>query len=151
MSNVLGSNNQLLGEDGRLLTNLPAQTPRLGIGANITNAGDVIAVGQTGYVVCQCAGTITRWDIVADQAGLLTVDVWKAAGNIPTNGNKISATAPIKLDNGSGSNAQIATDSTLSGWTKTVAAGDVFGFYVSNTLTPTNVTKVTITVTIVGN
>jgi hypothetical protein len=49
------------------------------------------------------------------------VDIWKANNAIPNSGNKISASAPATL-----SSAQLNANSALTGWTKTVAVGDVF-------------------------
>ncbi len=57
----------------------------------------------------------------------ITVDIWKAANAIPTNANKISASAPATL-----STAQLSTDTTLTGWTTAVAVGDVFSASVAS-------------------
>ncbi len=51
----------------------------------------------------------------------ITVDIWKANAALPTSSDKISASAPATL-----SSAQLSTDTTLTGWSKTVAAGDIF-------------------------
>lgn len=66
------------------------------------------------------AGTITAWRLVADQSTTTTVDVWKAAGSLPSNANTITASAKPAL-----SGASVASSSTLTGWTTSVAAGDV--------------------------
>lgn len=87
-----------------------------------TNAGSV-TTGLVAYVRVPYSGTISRWDIVADVACTCTVDVWKAAGAVPTNVNSITAAATPAL-----SAATVATSSALTGWTTSVAAGDVLAF-----------------------
>lgn len=82
-----------------------------------------IAAGQTVYVRVPYSGTISRWDIVADISCTCVVDVWKAAGSIPTNADSITAATTPAL-----TAATVATDSTLTGWTTTVTAGDVLAF-----------------------
>jgi hypothetical protein len=86
------------------------------------------------YPTAAFACTINRIDISADQSGSITVDVWKAAGAIPTSGNKISASAPLTL-----SSAQLAQNGSLTGWTTSVSSGDVFGFSVATVSTVTRV------------
>ncbi len=51
----------------------------------------------------------------------ITMDIWKKNAALPTSSDKISASAPATL-----SSAQLSTDTTLTGWSKTVAAGDIF-------------------------
>ena len=101
----------------------------------IDGGGSVISTGDAKvYPTADFACTINRIDISADQSGSATVDVWKAAGAIPTSGNKISASAPLTL-----SSAQLAQNGLLAGWTLTVSVGDVFGF---NVATATTVTRI---------
>lgn len=102
----------------------------------IDGGGSAIATGDArSYPTAAYACTINRIDISADQSGSITVDVWKAAGAIPTSGNKISASAPLTL-----SSAQLAQNGSLTGWTKTVSSGDVFGFNVATVSTVQRVT-----------
>ncbi len=97
----------------------------------------MIATGAVGFFpTANFSCTITRAQVSGDVSGSLTVDVWKAAGAIPTSGNKISASAPVTL-----SSAQLNQASSLSGWTTAVTTGDVFGFSVA---TATTVTKATV-------
>lgn len=101
----------------------------------IDGGGSVIGTGDAKvYITADFACTINRWDVSADQSGSVTVDVWKAAGAIPTSGNKISASAPITL-----SSAQLAQNGSRSGWTQAVSVGDVFGFNVATVATVTRV------------
>jgi hypothetical protein len=64
--------------------------------------------------------TITSATLIADQSGSAVVDVLKSTyANFPTT-SSIAASAKPTL-----STAQKETDSTLTGWTKTITAGDV--------------------------
>jgi hypothetical protein len=102
----------------------------------IDGGGSVIVTGDAKvYPTADFSCTINRWDISADQSGSITIDVWKAAGAIPTSGNKISASAPLTL-----STAQLAQNGSRTGWTAGVSAGDVFGFSVATVTTVTRVT-----------
>jgi len=65
------------------------------------------------------AGTIMGAYITGDVSGSCVVDVWKANNAVPTVTNTITASAKPTL-----SSAQYASDTTLTGWTKTIAAGD---------------------------
>lgn len=77
------------------------------------------------YVVAGAAGTITAATIVGDLAGSATFEVWKTtyAGGPPTSSNKISASAPPTV-----SASTKSRDTTLTGWTTAVAAGDIIAF-----------------------
>jgi len=101
----------------------------------IDGGGSAITTGDKGiYPTVAFACTINRIDISADQSGSITVDVWKAAGAIPTSGNKISASAPLTL-----SSAQLSQNGSRTGWTTAVAIGDVFGFSVASASVVTRV------------
>jgi hypothetical protein len=105
------------------------------ISFSIDGGGSVIATGDAKiYPTADFSCTINRWDVSADQSGSITIDVWKAAGAIPTSGNKISASAPITL-----STAQLAQNGSRTGWTSAVSVGDVFGFSVATVSTVTRV------------
>jgi hypothetical protein len=73
------------------------------------------------YAQAPYAGTITGWRLTADTSTTTTIDVWKANGAIPTNGNTITASAKPALSAGT-----VATSTTLTGWTTAVSAGDIF-------------------------
>jgi hypothetical protein len=77
---------------------------------------------------------------VADQAGSIIVDVWKANAAVPTVANTITASALPTL-----SSAQSAFSGAITGWTTSVSALDVFAFYVNSAAT---VTKVSLTIQI---
>lgn len=82
-----------------------------------------VQAGTVTYVRVPYGGTISRWDIIANASTTCVIDIWKAAGALPTVANTITAAAKPSL-----SAATTATSSTLTGWTTTVTASDVFGF-----------------------
>jgi hypothetical protein len=51
----------------------------------------------------------------------MTLDVWKANNAIPTVANSITGSSPISITAN-----QLANSTTLTGWTTSVASGDVF-------------------------
>lgn len=105
------------------------------LGMCFDGAGSVPTVGTVGYVVCPFTGTIDQWSIVADASGSAVVDVWKAAGAIPTNGDTIAGSEKPTL-----SAQQLNSDTALTTWSTTVTAGDVFGFELESASTVTRVT-----------
>lgn len=66
--------------------------------------------------------TIVRWRLIADVSGSIVLDVWKDtyANFPPTNGDSITGTDKPTL-----SSAQKAESTALTGWTTTIAAGDI--------------------------
>jgi hypothetical protein len=104
----------------------------------VDGGGSVITTGTKGYLPkIPYAGTIVSWRLIAFQSGSVVMDVWKAASAVPTNANTITASAKPTL-----SSAQLNDSSTLTGWTTSVAVGDVFGFEVESATTVTRVTLV---------
>jgi hypothetical protein len=101
------------------------------IGTTIDGSGGTITVGQKGYVQIPYACTINSWRLIANAAGSIVVDVWKAAApTIPTVANTITGSALPTL-----SSQQTAASSTLTGWTTSVAANDIIGFNVNSATT----------------
>ena len=116
------------------------------LGITIDGAGSAVTTGTKGYLYVPYACTITVAELVADVSGSIVIDVWKdAAANFPpTDVVSITASAPPTL-----SSAQRSSDSTLTGWTVSLAAGDYLGFNVDSASTVTRVTlalKVTRTI-----
>ena len=103
-------------------------------GITIDGAGSVLIIGNKGYATIPYSGTITGWTMIANQTGDCVIDVWKAAGTIPTVADTITGTEKPTL-----SSQQIASDLSLSTWATSVTAGDVFAFYVDSTSTITRV------------
>lgn len=106
------------------------------VGIVIDGGGSVITTGTKGYLVVGFSGTITGWDIVADQSGTIVIDVWKTtAGSVPTVANKISSSAGPNL-----SAAQVGSAASVPTWTSTsVVKGETFGFSVASVATLTRV------------
>ncbi len=93
----------------------------------IDGGGSVIGTGIAGWVRIDFACTINRVTLLGDQTGSINLDIWKDtyANYPPTNADSITASA----------NPAITTDikyedSTLTGWTTSIAAGDILMFNV---------------------
>src|SRR5690606_24282463 len=86
------------------------------------NANVALATGVIGDVQIDFACTITGVTLLADQAGDAVVDIWldSLANFPPTNADSITSATPPTL-----SNAASYEDTTLSGWTTSISAGDV--------------------------
>lgn len=94
------------------------------LGSNFDGQGTVVQVGSKYYFRMPKAGTITGWSIVADGSSpTCTIDIWKIADgtSLPTVSNTITASAKPILSTG---NAVRST--TLTGWTSTFNANDIF-------------------------
>lgn len=103
----------------------------------IDGGGLAISTGQKGHLEIPFACTITQVTTLADQSGSIVVDIWKDtyANFPPTDADSITASAPPTL-----SSAQKAQDSTLTGWTTAISAGDILAFNVDSCATITRVT-----------
>lgn len=114
------------------------------VGCAFDGGGSVLVTGTKRYVSCPFAGTITGARLFADVAGNLVVDIYKAAwaGYPPVAGNKITSSTPPTL-----SGVIKVEDTTLTSWTVSVAAGDVFCFEITGT--PATVTAAMCQLTIV--
>lgn len=113
------------------------------IGITIDGGGSAITTGVKGYRSFPVAGTITGVRLLADQSGSAVVDIWKDtfANYPPTVADTITASAKPTL-----SSQDHSEDTTLTGWTTSVSAGDVFGFKVDSAST---ITRLTLELTIV--
>jgi len=103
----------------------------------IDGGGSAITTGQKGHLEIPFAGTIQQVTMEADQSGSIVVDIWKNtyANFPPTDADSITASAPPTI-----SSAQKSQDSTLTGWTKGITAGDILAFNVDGCTTITRVT-----------
>ena len=116
----------------------------------IDGGGVTITTGLKGFFRVPFACTITGWQIFSTDAtgpataGSIVVDIWKdtTANYPPTVADTITASAKPTL-----TAASSATSTTLTGWTTSVAAGDVFAFKVDSVTTVTQV-LIQLTVTI---
>ena len=107
------------------------------VGVTIDGAGSAISTGVKGYTSIPKTGTITKVRLLANVAGGAVMDIWKDtyANYPPTVIDTITAAAKPTLVA-----ALKYEDVTLTGWTKSVTAGDVLGFNVDSASTITRLT-----------
>lgn len=119
-------------------TSLPSGNTQTGRTLNfiIDNSGTALATGLAGFLVMSYPATITGYTLIGDQSGSVVIDIWKRNAAVPSVANTITASAKPTL-----SSAQFGTSTTLTGWTTSVAAGDVFGFNVDSV---TSITRLTV-------
>lgn len=88
----------------------------------IDGGGAAITPGVKLDVVLDFAATITAATLLADQSGSIVIDLWKDsyANFPPTVADSITASAKPTL-----SSAQTSHDTTLTGWTTAISAGDI--------------------------
>lgn len=103
----------------------------------LDGGGLEIADNTIVYVEIPWACTITAGRLFADVSGSAAVSVWKGtyANYPPVVGDKISASAPLTI-----TTTTKSQDTTLTGWTKSVSAGDVLAFNVDSCTTITKLT-----------
>ncbi len=116
----------------------------------IDNGTTVIPDGHAdlAYYRFPYAGTINSWSIISSQANsTIAIDIWKhATGTLPTSADKITSTTGPSL-----SGAQMTLDSTsMTGWTTSVAAGDIFIFHVAGAATNAKRVIVSLKITVTG-
>lgn len=104
----------------------------------IDGGGSVISTGVKGFIEIPFACTITQVTTLADQTGSIVVDIWKDtyANFPPTVADTITAAAKPTI-----SSAVKAQDATLTGWTVSLAAGDILAFNVDSV---TSITRATV-------
>lgn len=103
----------------------------------IDGGGSAITTGIKGDFSVPAGCTITSVTALADQTGSIVIDIWKDtyANFPPTDADSITSAAPVTI-----SSATKATDSTLTGWTTSISAGDILRFNVDSASTVTRVT-----------
>ena len=91
--------------------------------------GSVIGTGVRGHLYIPYPCTVVGAVLLADQAGSLVVDIWKSAFSAfpPVIAGTIVAAAKPTL-----AAAASSRDLTLTGWSTTLAAGDVLAFNVDS-------------------
>lgn len=109
------------------------------VGIVIDGGGSAITTGVKGFIEVPYAGTIVAATMLADQSGSIVIDVWKDtyANYPPTVADTITAAAKPTI-----TTATKSQDTTLTGWTTSIAAGDILGFNVDSITTITRVTLV---------
>lgn len=103
----------------------------------IDGSGSAIATGVVGHRLIPWACTIVGVTALAttvsgDNSGSIVVDIWAESyanysDTVPDNGDSITASAPVTISAGIKSE-----DTTLTGWTTTIAAGTVLRFNVDS-------------------
>jgi len=122
---------------GSNATTLAANQKLADIAFIIDGGGSTITTGVKGFLEIPFDCTINRATLLADQSGSIVVNIWKDtyANFPPTVADKITASAPPTI-----ASATKAQDSTLTGWTTTITAGDVLAFNVDSVTTIQRVT-----------
>ncbi len=101
----------------------------------IDGSGQTILTGSKGYTVIDFACTILNNTLLADQSGSIVVDIKKIDyATFPTTVSICAAAKPTL------STAQKSQDTTLTGWTTAIAAGDILEYNVDSATTVTRVT-----------
>lgn len=102
----------------------------------IDGGGAALTTGVKLDVVVPFNCTITQSTLLADQSGSIVLDIWKDsyANYPPTVDDTITASAKPTL-----SSAIKAQDSTLTGWTTSITAGDTLRINIDSITTVTRV------------
>jgi hypothetical protein len=110
----------------------------------IDGGGSAITTGIKGDLHIPFACTITAVTMLADQSGSIVVDIWKDTyGNYPPTGaDTITASAKPTI-----TTAVKSQDTTLTGWTTSISAGDTLRYNVDSI---TTLTRVSVQLTVTG-
>ncbi len=131
---AVGSDGQRIKADSAQSTGLAWVDEFVTVPFVIDGGGAVIATGLKGGVQVDVAGTIVAVTTLAldTLTGSIVVDIWKDtyANHPPTVADTITASAKPTI-----TTATKATDSTLTGWTTAIAAGDILFFNVDSVTT----------------
>ena len=103
----------------------------------IDGGGAALTTGVKAYLEIPFGCTINRVTMLADVSGSAVVDIWNDtyANYPPTDADTITASAVPTI-----STATKSQDSTLTGWTTTITAGDILAFNVDSATTITKLT-----------
>ncbi len=125
-------NRAKVGDGSGTKTIIPDTDKAIPISFLIDGGAAVPTTGVKGALQIAFACEIERVDIVADASGSAVVDIWKDtyANYPPTDADSITASAPPTL-----SSAVKNTDTTLTDWTKAIAAGDYLIFNLDSVAT----------------
>jgi hypothetical protein len=127
---------------GTLATTLKTAAKTRAITFTIDGGGSVPSTGIKGDVSVPYACTITGVRMLADQSGSAVIDIWKDtyANYPPTIADTITASALPTI-----SSATKSEDTTLTGWTTSISAGDTLRFNLNSV---TTITRVVLTLTV---
>jgi len=116
---------------------LAATTATRSIQFVIDGGGSVITTGVKGFLEIPFACTINRVTLLADQSGSIVIDIFKDtyANFPPVVGDSITAAAKPTI-----TTSNKSQDATLTGWTTSIAAGDILAFNVDSVGTHERVT-----------
>jgi hypothetical protein len=118
------------GTDGKVTVGSIANLSNGGaIGITIDGGGSVISTGIKGYLEVPYACGINRVTMLADTTGSAVVDIWKDtyANFPPTSADSITASSLPTI-----TSDRKSQNTTLTGWTTAITAGDVLGFRVDS-------------------
>jgi len=134
LAGALGTDGQVLKSDGAAAN---WEDDIASITFIIDGGGSAITTGEKGHLRIPFACEIQRVTLLADQSGSIQIDIWKDtyANFPPTDADSICGGNEPAI-----SSAQKYEDSTLTGWTKTINAGDILAFNVDSCATITRVT-----------
>lgn len=110
----------------------------------IDGGGSVIGTGVVGDLDIPFSCTISAVTLLADQSGSVVVDIWSApyASYPPTISNTIVAAHPPTI-----TSATHAQDTTLTGWTTLIPAGNTLRFNVNSV---SSITRLVLALTATG-
>ncbi len=108
------------------------------IGATFDGGGSALTTASVVYFTIPYACTITAWNMTVD-TGTATIDIWKIATGtaIPTVTNTITAAALPAISTGTALHS-----TTLTGWTTSVAANDIFAYKINAVSSATRISLV---------
>jgi hypothetical protein len=129
----------LAGKDTAAVSDLDTAARTVAIVFVIDGGGSAITTGIKGDLTVPFDCTIVGATLLADQSGSIAIDVWKDifASYPPTSADSITASAKPAL-----SSAAKSRDTTLTGWTTSVSAGQTLRFNVDSAATLTRVTLI---------
>lgn len=111
-----------------------------GIGAGFDSRPYQLGFADPVQATALYSGTITGMTIISDQPGSCVIQIYKSsAGGFPSFLSIVAGTPPTL------SSVQLATDTTLTGWTTAVTEGDIFLFVLVSAST---IEQVVVTLTI---
>ncbi len=129
---TVGTNDQIIVADSAQTNGVKYVDLDSAINFIIDGGGSAITTGIKGDVQVPFDCTIEEVTLLADQTGSITVDIWKDTyANFPaTDADSITASAVPAISSGTKDQ-----DSTLTGWTTSVTAGEHLRFNVDSAAT----------------
>jgi hypothetical protein len=102
--------------------------PTCVVAITLDGSNQPLAVGATNLTwVAPLAGNLKGWSLALDSAGSIEIDIWKAYDSLPVLSNSITSSTPP-----SATGDRFSSSTTLSGWTTSFVAGDVFTFNIDS-------------------